>query len=93
MALCSGGGASVEEVIVPDCRYSANAVGAYFMGGTIVPMGVYSVTMLVEHDALEAVVMPFPVFVNLLNYIRLWEIQKRAGFVIIEDAVCSLGAS
>lgn len=100
MALrCIGVGPG-DEVIVPDYTYSATAAVAHFVGATIVLVDVNPSTMLIDYDALEAAVtpktkavIPVSMFGNPLDYKRLYEIQARAGFTIIEDSACSIGAA
>ena len=88
-----------DEVIVPDYTYPATATVAPIVGAKTVIVDINKDTMLIDYDAVEAVITPktkaiIPVteFGNPLDYDRLNQIKEKYGLYIVEDAAPALGA-
>ncbi len=88
-----------DEVIVPDYTYPATADAVAIVGAKNVVVDVSRDTMLIDYDGIEEAitdrtraVMPVSAFGNPLDYDRLFEIKKKYGIYVIEDAACSIGA-
>ena len=88
-----------DEVIVPDYTYPATASVVEIVGAKIVMVDVDPATMLIDYEAVEKAVssrtkaiIPVSIFGNPLDYSRLWEIKKKYGLYLVEDAACALGA-
>lgn len=88
-----------DEVIVPDYTYPATASVVPLAGAKVVIVDVVKETMLIDYDAIEAVItantkaiIPVSLFGFPLDYHRLNEIKEKHDLHIIEDAACSIGA-
>jgi dTDP-4-amino-4,6-dideoxygalactose transaminase len=100
VALRAAGIGPGDEVIVPDYTYPASVSAVTMLGATAVLVDVEPDTMLVSAEAVRGAlsartkaVMPVSIFGNPLDYGPLLELRERHGFVLIEDAACSLGAA
>lgn len=89
-----------DEVIVPDYTHPATAAVVRLVGATLVFVDVDADTMLVNYDAMEEAVtertkavIPVSQFGNPLNYDRLAALKQKYGFIVAEDAACSIGAA
>ena len=89
-----------DEVIVPDYTYPASASAVTLVGATAVLVDVEPDTMLLSIDAVRAAltvrtrgVMPVSIFGNPVDYAPLLALRERHGFILVEDAACSIGAA
>lgn len=88
-----------DEVIVPDYTYPATASVVHIVGAKIVIVDVDPTNMLIDYEAVEKAItnktkaiIPVSIFGNPLDYSRLWEIKKKYGLYLLEDAACAIGA-
>ena len=99
MALRSLGVGPGDEVIVPDYTYPATASVVEIVGAKTAIVDVDPANMLIDYEAVEKAItdrtkalIPVSIFGNPLDYSRLWEIKKKYGLYLLEDAACSIGA-
>jgi dTDP-4-amino-4,6-dideoxygalactose transaminase len=89
-----------DEIIAPDFTYPITASVAYLVGAEPVLVDVYPDTYCMNMQEVEEAisertkaVIPVSLFGHPINLEPLMKLQKKYGFVIIEDAACSFGAS
>ncbi|RME32122.1 DegT/DnrJ/EryC1/StrS aminotransferase family protein [Candidatus Woesearchaeota archaeon] len=89
-----------DEVIVPDYTHPATVEVVMLVGATPVLVDCDPSTANIDYTTLETActektkaILPVSLFGNPLDYTLLNKLKERFGFLIIEDAACSLGAT